>query len=1044
MAKDFRIMRFSKIHVIALFAFAIISVFSLRSFFATGNPVAFHDLSPMYRLNQLFRPFDFPWDYKSNLGSPNLLPENVVYNIPLIGLSLAFGSVAFAEKILLVLFMALSGFGFYLAFSYLLKSKTAGVVAGLCAMFSPFTLSRWEFGQNTVILAYAVLPFAVLSFFKVMKEGGRLSMFVCGLLTAVMIYANPQVAYMFILFEILYVIFDLAYSGKTGIVKRIAARAVQVCLILAVALVAAFPFFYQLITVNIPVYSTMASEASVAISTLTFTGLIIPQVLLVGFVVLAFLFLWWKSGFTSLYQWWKRGGLTEEYSPFLINAGRQDIQFFGVLGAISLVVIALVIPPFTPVYYWLFTYVPGIGMFRDVGKFLMLTGLTAAFFAGLTAEGFKRYLAKSHFRFRPVKILPILLLSILVFASSWQFLTGNVDGTVGTVQIPTQYQKLDNWLSSQNGQFRIAFLPPASWATNYTWASLWFLNPYVALQAKPTLEIKSEEDLTTSASLVRWAYTALYENRTSSIGKFLSIFGVKYVIVEPDANYISGRADLASFSQASTSAIMSSQNDLQLVDNFSSVLVYENPYQLPLIYQTNGLSLIVGDRAALLSLSNMDFNFSQNPAAFLDDNVGSLPSLIQDAHYIFFQGDPYWSMIVSSLGEKYIVEPWNYAPLSEDPLGLWVNGDLMWYQDNGELNVAPDNYIFTVGASTITVPLGVAAAGDYKVLAQIFDGLPGSQGINFTISNGANYVFKPTVSNDGSYKWVVIGDTSLDSSSKLQISNLGGPAAISKIAVIPESIINETEQKVSNELQESPAQSTYIFDDRAWNYDHTALISDPEANDGRLIDLSNSSVETDFYVFNNDAYMLNLTFQTPRAAATVKVQVDNLVKNVTLNQGSNGFSTVEIGPLDLSQGYHSITIEAENGDARFNVAELSSNTSEAETASNGSATSEVPSYTMNSGSEYTVNPTASYLAFLEAGNGYWNLYGQGEASSGINIFNYGSLFPISDPGGQYTLRYVGLGYVEQGFAVGLIGTFLLAVGFKFLHPKRLVKRKPEK
>jgi hypothetical protein len=566
----------------------------------------------------------------------------------------------------------------------------------------------------------------------------------------------------------------------------------------------------------------------------------------------------------------------------------------------------------------------------------------------------------------------------------------------------------------------------------------------VALQAKPTLEIKSEEDLTTSASLVRWAYTALYSNRTSSIGKFLGIFGVKYVIVQPDAYMPSSRADLATFSRANTRAVLSSQNDLQLVDNFSSVLVYENPYQLPLIYQTSGLSLIVGDRGTLLSLSNMNFNFSQNPAAFLDDNVGSLAPLIQDAHCIFFQGDPYWSMIVSSPAENYIVDPWNYAPLSADPLDQWVNGNLMWYQDNGEMNVAPDNYIYTAGANTITVPLGVTASGDYKVLVQIFNGLAGSQGINFTISNGANYVFQPTISNDGSYEWVEIGDASLNSQSKLQISSLGGQAAISNIAVIPENIINETAQKVSRELQESPAQLTYVFDDHAWNYDHTALIVNPEANDGRLIDLSNSSVETDFYVFNNDAYTLNLTFQTPTAAATVGVHVDNLVKNVTLSQGSSGFSTVKIGPLDLSQGYHNITIEAENGDARFNVAELSSNTAEAETASNGSATSEVPSNTMNSGSEYTVNPTASYLAFLEAGNGYWNLYGQGGAASVINIFNYGSLFQVNDPGGQYTLTYVGLKYVEQGFSIGIIGTVLLAVGFKFMHTKRFIKQKPEK
>ena len=86
---------------------------------------------------------------------------------------------------------------------------------------------------------------------------------------------------------------------------------------------------------------------------------------------------------------------------------------------------------------------------------------------------------------------------------------------------------------------------------------------------------------------------------------------------------------------------------------------------------------------------------------------------------------------------------------------------------------------------------------------------------------------------------------------------MGGPAAISKIAVVPESSINEAAQNVSKTLQASAAQVVYLFDDHIWNYNRSALIVNPEANDGRLIALSNSSVETKFYVFNEDAYTLN-------------------------------------------------------------------------------------------------------------------------------------------------------------------------------------------
>ena len=107
-----------KVDALVFLGFLGLSVFSLRTIFVSSDPLAVHDLAPMYRLEQLFRPYDFPWDYKSNLGSPVMLIGNAVYNLPLIGLSYAFNSVVFAHKVWLVLLMALAGFGFYIAFYY--------------------------------------------------------------------------------------------------------------------------------------------------------------------------------------------------------------------------------------------------------------------------------------------------------------------------------------------------------------------------------------------------------------------------------------------------------------------------------------------------------------------------------------------------------------------------------------------------------------------------------------------------------------------------------------------------------------------------------------------------------------------------------------------------------------------------------------------------------------------------------------------------------------------------------------------------------------
>ncbi len=1023
-------------HLLILLLFIVISVFSLRTLFASIDPVAFKDLAPIYRLDQMFRPYNFPWDPVTNLGTPSLLTGNAVYNAPLIALSLLLGSVTLAGKILLASLMTLSGFGFYLAFNYLLKSKVAGFVAGLYMVFNPFTLTRWEYGHNTVLLAYAVLPFAVLFFFKVMKEGGRLSMFLCGLLTALMIYMSPQVAYMFIILELLYALYEVIFAGRAHRVKRFLARATQVGIILLVSLVAAFPFFYQLALVNLPVIATRAEETTIAISQTQIEETIVPQLVLVTLTFLGLMFLWWKSGFTRLYHWWRSGGESKDSSWRLLRPSSQHIHFFGMLGLISVILFLLAVPPATPIYYWLFDNVPGLGMFREINKFFMLSAICVAFFLAVVAEGLKIYITKNRPRLR--KVLPILLVSFLIVGSSWQFTTGDLAGKVGTVNIPSAYQDLNSWLANQNGDFRIAFFPPANWATNYTWAPREFLDPYVALQPKPTVDLQSSQDLTQSASLTRWFYSALYSNRTSDWGKLLSILGVKYLILRLDADMPANNSELSGFSLQNTLAAWSSQNGLPLEANFTSVLVYKNPNFLPTLYQAKELSLIVGDRDTLISLVNMNFDFSRYPAAFADDNIGLINTLINDSQYVFFQGDPYWNLLTAYLDGKYVVKPWNYVPVSSNPTDKWVSGALTWYVSGGDLNVAPDGYIYTEGANAVTVPLNIGNSGDYRLLVQVYNGLPDSQGINFEVDNSALNVFTPTRSVDGSYIWLDLGRQNLNPQSKLQISNLGGSAAISKITAIPETLVSQAAQNISTLLKASNAREVYLFDDRAWNYSSIALVVNAEANNGRLITLSKSSVQTQFYVFNEGTYTLNLTFQNPTESATVKVQVDDVVQDVSVNKTVNSFfAEVNLGPLMFAQGYHNISIDAENGDVIFNMAKLNNYASGPEMPFLDFPVADVPNYSMHSGSEYSVSVTSRYLAFLEAGDKYWKLSSQSGEAPRICIFNYGSLFTMDESGSQYTLSYLGLGYIQQGFIVATVGTTLIAIGLKFMRSKKL-------
>jgi len=1034
-------MHVNKVHICVFAGFLLLAFFSLRLVFVVDDPVGFSDLSPMYKLDQLFRPFDFPWDFKSNLGSPVFLTGNVLYNVPLILLSLVVGSVVVAHKILLVLLMAFAGFGFYLAFFYLFNSKSAGLVGSLVMLFCPFILARWMNGHNTILLAYVVLSYAFFVFLRVMRVGGRLNVFVCGMLAGLLVYVSPQVAYLFLLFMVLYVVFDVVSCRRLGLYRRFSVRFVQLGVVLGVVFVVSLPFFYLLLMVNLPVYAVRAEEVLVSVLSPQIMGAVFSHGLLSVFACVSLLFLCWKSGFRRLCGGWVNGSAGSASSVFVCVSFWQ-VVFFAILGFLSVVVVVFAsFSFFVPVYQWFFTNVPGFGMFREADKFLLFSGLSLAFFLALVADGFKRFVVR-RVAFGFWRGLPVFLVSVVVLSSSLPYLSGDMGGSVRTVSVPEAYVELDGWLRAQGGCFRVAFFPPAVWATVYNWSSEWFLDPVVSLQAQPTVEIKSEMDLTASASFARWVYTELYSRRVSEWGKFLAVLGVKYLVVRLDADVLGGRSDLSAFSLANTVAALSVVRDFQLEKNFTSVLVYRNLVPLPLVFEADGFSLLVGDRRVLWSLANADFG--QYSGVFLDDNLGFFSDLIKRARCVVLQGDCFWSLVVASFGSDCVVQPWVYAPVSVRPWGRWVRGDLVWWFWGGVLNVAPDGFIYVEGAADITIPLGVDVAGSYRVLVQVYDGqLPvASSGLRF-VSEGVgslDYVFRPSRVTEGSYRWVDLGFSYLDEQSALRLINLGGAAAVSKIAVLPEDAVAWAEDAVSELFGVSGSSVVHVLDDFSWNYNFSALSMSPVAGDGRLINLQRSDSASSFYVFRGGAYFLRGRFLVSGVGASVRVIVDGSVVDVGLSDSGGGLVDVDFGSFYLGVGWHNITVQGLGGGACLDVVFLCDGSADVF----GSCFSGISGLVGSDvevlcGSEYRVHLDGGALVFLEGGGDYWVLHGSsGQCARRASVFNYGSLFFVDDGAeGDYVLRYVGLDYLRQGVLLSLVGLGLLVVVLWFLG-RRLV------
>lgn len=143
---------------------------------------------------------------------------------------------------------------------------------------------------------------------------------------------------------------------------------------------------------------------------------------------------------------------------FYIGRGirKNNTQYivFGISLIISLFFTKQSNAPFKNVYGFLFQYLPLFVIFRESSKFFHILALSMAFFFALGIEKvFQIFKKKSH---RLAFITIGLLLLFTTFYNSRNFITQTVGGMTKEVLVPTETQKLNKFLISNRGVYRVA------------------------------------------------------------------------------------------------------------------------------------------------------------------------------------------------------------------------------------------------------------------------------------------------------------------------------------------------------------------------------------------------------------------------------------------------------------------------------------------------------------------------------------------------------------------------------------------------------------
>ncbi len=145
----------------------------------------------------------------------------------------------------------------------------------------------------------------------------------------------------------------------------------------------------------------------------------------------------------------------------LLRKKNQNVILFGLIALLGMFLGKQGGAPFTNVYQWLYSHVPGFNAFREASKFnlLILTGYS------IMIGAFLDWLWKKTVVAHQKKYLGFALIFLLGFIYLWNakpLITGEIGSIFIPRHIPPQYLSVKSYLQSQPGYFKILWIPTIS------------------------------------------------------------------------------------------------------------------------------------------------------------------------------------------------------------------------------------------------------------------------------------------------------------------------------------------------------------------------------------------------------------------------------------------------------------------------------------------------------------------------------------------------------------------------------------------------------
>ena len=224
-----------------------------------------------------------------------------------------------------------------------------------------------------------------------------------------------------------------------------------------------------------------------------------------------------------------------------------------------------------PIYQWLLD-TPILSsilwLFRDPSRLIIYIALV---YSVLLAFVLKKILYAQYKDKTKLTIIALILSGIIISPAALTFVNSAGNRLVSS-QVPREYGELYSFLAGDVGEYNVLWLPFRQYF-NYDWNRVHESvagNFYVKSTLKPTIGLGTESNRDVS-EFWRYIYREiLLDYRSNELGKFLNLYGIKYLVVHDD---LSGAQEREA---KRILLILSYQKDIELQKQIGPYYIFKN------------------------------------------------------------------------------------------------------------------------------------------------------------------------------------------------------------------------------------------------------------------------------------------------------------------------------------------------------------------------------------------------------------------------------------------------------------------------------------